>query len=718
MGFLAWLPWVGYAVWEGVKFLTAERRSDVGTQRTQETKDAPARLQVGPAAHVLGRARWEGRLVYSTAPRTRVGGGSAFAANVLHRAYALSQGEIEAIEAVWVDGEKRYLTEEVDYLFRGRRDPPDGSTDGDDPQPDDPQLGDEDVLPPGVIYRIVGVENQYNSANSQWRLLDPAGGRNAPPLPDALFEDGHGANPRFARAQWRLPAGSDEATIQLAFLSDTEGGGFAGPQLKNASNYSLILRSEGTTERFPIQEGQREPYPVVATTAQAIWLSRFPRLAGQEWDLAIIDHTAWDDRLWGRWELAFENRSELNVPTGALVVAGRAGETTNFRIWPYLNPNLPPRARWGSLRRATAGLPEDRRWTINHRLDGMAGCHVEVIQPGSNDWEAPPDIQFLLKGRKIRWPGGPTENGVVVPAWTENAAAIRWWWETERRGVEPSKIDLQAFEEAYALCNELVTYQLPPKPEGRDDAFSSRSLRYSINGIAFDDDPPDNIEREFDFAWHGRMEYRNGVHKMLPGAQREAKWIIGERDLLEEPAIQLGIREEGVVTGVQVVLAQSRDHDFGEMDMTPARVYHEVGETIQLGKRAFVNDPHQAGRLGTLTLREEREKEIVSIRVAPGRGLSRQGIRIGDLLRLTAQSADESGRTYRVVQHEIDDEDESVRMALTPDIEWTDSFVAIPSRVHPPEGTPAPGTGSGVLPGEVLGETDPNAPEGTENAIP
>ena len=223
-----------------------------------------------------------------------------------------------------------------------------------------------------------------------------------------LFKPGGGANPRIARIQWRIAAGAFQPDqFQLVFLSDTIGGGAKGPELLNAENYSIIMGSEGTYERFPIVH-DFEPYPVDATESQTIWLSRFPRLPGQDWQVAIIDHTKWDARIWGRWELAFQNRQSIYTETGALRPADTYGQVSRaIRLWPEIDLTRPESVRWNRLRQVTGTLPEGERWTEQHKLEGVSGVHVEIIQPGSNYWNELPKLEFLVMGKKFTWPGSP-----------------------------------------------------------------------------------------------------------------------------------------------------------------------------------------------------------------------------------------------------------------------------------------------------------------------
>ena len=93
---------------------------------------------------------------------------------------------------------------------------------------------------------------------------------------------------------------------------------------------------------------------------------------------------------------------------------------------------------------------KDNQWTDDHKLTGKAVVLVQLYQPGyGNDasarvWYRLPSIEFLVKGQKISYPG------VSVPTWTENAAAIRYWWLTQRRGLPSNAIHPQDFIHAFS----------------------------------------------------------------------------------------------------------------------------------------------------------------------------------------------------------------------------------------------------------------------------
>ena len=84
-------------------------------------------------------------------------------------------------------------------------------------------------------------------------------------------------------------------------------------------------------------------------------------------------------------------------------------------------------------------------------LPGIAHVRVALFDTETN---RVPRLAFLVRGIKIRWPGQ------VDPVFTNNAAAIRYWWLTERRGIDADLIDEQSVRDAIARCGETVDVDL------------------------------------------------------------------------------------------------------------------------------------------------------------------------------------------------------------------------------------------------------------------
>lgn len=173
-------------------------------------------------------------------------------------------------------------------------------------------------------------------------------------------------------------------------------------------------------------------------------------------------------------------------------------------------------------------------WTAEHKLEGVSWVHVRLDQPNyGNDidkrfWHRLPEINFLVRGLKFTWPGQAT------PAWTDNAAAIRYWWLRTRRGIPDAAIDHASVRAAVSLCGAQVTADLP---EGYDD-YATTSARYAVNGVIHADDDPEQVEAELDFAWQGWVVETAGVHHFRPGADRPIARTVTPDDIIETGEVQ------------------------------------------------------------------------------------------------------------------------------------------------------------------------------------
>ena len=268
-----------------------------------------------------------------------------------------------------------------------------------------------------------------------------------------------------------------------------------------------------------------------------------------------------------------------------------------------------------SLRAATS------EWTTDNRLRGLSWVHVHMRQPAygneveSRFWVRLPQLEYLVKGLKFTWPGQ------AVETWTENAAAIRWWWLRERRGIPEEMIDEASVTAALAVCSEVVTVTIPA---GSDyEGYEPKSARYSSNGVVHADDDPQRVENELDFSWQGYSVEADGVHFFNPGADRAPIADIEPDDILEGVSIQTAAALPDRVNAITTSLAQSSAHDWTPLalpDFEDTQAQARDGERLprDLGTRAFVTDPVAAARLLATQLRRARASASFTYRLRAG----------------------------------------------------------------------------------------------------
>ena len=100
-------------------------------------------------------------------------------------------------------------------------------------------------------------------------------------------------------------------------------------------------------------------------------------------------------------------------------------------------------------------------WTDVPRLTGWSWVHLRLIQNYRDEervWEDIPEVQFLIRGAKATWPGQ------AVPVWTENAAALRYFYRSLVYGETEADIDRPTFDRAITTCAEAQTSDILTAP--------------------------------------------------------------------------------------------------------------------------------------------------------------------------------------------------------------------------------------------------------------
>ncbi len=335
--------------------------------------------------------------------------------------------------------------------------------------------------------------------------------------------------------------------------------------------------------------------------------------------------------------------------------------------------------------------------TDAHKLQGLSWVYVKLTQPNYKDAEGRPNygkrtftrvpnIEFLIKGMKLRWPGLVTqwESGADYEAgdfvsnddtewrctadhtsasgneptqtnsggtnweedtdprvWTENAAAVRYWWETERRGRSADLIDEAAFTAAYAACEEEVdvTDDLPTS----HNEFRRFGVvkQYTINGVITAGDDVSSVEDQLDAAWAGEVIEAGGKLLFKPGAERPAtaKLDLSGADIVAPPSVQPWAPLQDRVNAIDIELAQSRAHGWSKLSL-PEYVDQDALDRDGVKRAgslrlAYVTDPLAAGRLQAVNLRRARESLRLEASVTPGDNFERLPLIPTDVVTVT-----------------------------------------------------------------------------------
>lgn len=371
------------------------------------------------------------------------------------------------------------------------------------------------------------------------------------------------------------------------------------------------------------------------------------------------DGTQWESRLFGTYGVQPNIRVFEHDGTGDHT---RFGSILN-RMW-----------NW-RLRESRGQVRGNVNWPESSTLRGISAVMVELLDPSrGNDTDflpAPPRVEFLVRGRKITWPGQTT------PTWTENAAAVYYDWLVNMLGVDPTTIDTDSFTEAYNYCNELIT--IPEVERGDEDdtsktvhandilagMFGSDSsdwppvsvqdvllavwnethagddnaqIRYSINGVVETGMDPREVESQFNSAWGGYVVERDGIIYFEPGRDRPISRVFNEESLVGDspPRWQVEPPHQQRTTSVTCSLTQSNQHDWLTASLPKIALEGvEDSHPQDLGTWTYVAYPATASRLMRQSLMRATGGKAVRMTVGRGDNWANYGIAPTDRVALS-----------------------------------------------------------------------------------
>ena len=277
----------------------------------------------------------------------------------------------------------------------------------------------------------------------------------------------------------------------------------------------------------------------------------------------------------------------------------------------------------------------------DHQLNGLSWVYVKLTQPaygGDTDnrfWTRVPNLEFLVQGIKITWPG------TGVPTWTDNAAALRYWWETERRQRDGASIDTTDFAAAYAACEQEVDLTAGVPASHQDFLPYAIAKRYTVNGVVSAGDDVSAVEDQFDLAWAGEVIEAGGVLRFRPGVVRPAMahLVLGEQDIIEPPSVQPWPALQERVNAIDGEMAQSEAHEWRKLSLPKFRdqaAFARDGEERSGNIRvAYGTNPLSVGRLQAVNLRRARESLRMESLVTPGASFERLSLIPTDIVAVT-----------------------------------------------------------------------------------
>ena len=269
---------------------------------------------------------------------------------------------------------------------------------------------------------------------------------------------------------------------------------------------------------------------------------------------------------------------------------------------------------------AAAGDP-DLSWSAAEVSgEGLSWVYFKLTQNDygrdidSRRYNGIPTIEYVVKGIKVA--AGRDPSG--AKSYTENAAIIRKWWLTERRGVDFQRINKAYYRAAVTRCD--TTIDISNLTNFDSSAMQTDLVRYTINTLIHSGDDVTRIEQDMDFAWDGAVVEWDGEILFRPGGDRTSVKSIVGADIVEEPRYKPGTTLN--TNRYLCELPQSEWHDYLPysilVDDTGRQDYDGSVQTLNLGSTSMVTNPAQAANLLRSVARRARASSSVELVLMPG----------------------------------------------------------------------------------------------------
>lgn len=316
------------------------------------------------------------------------------------------------------------------------------------------------------------------------------------------------------------------------------------------------------------------------------------------------------------------------------------------------------------------------------RATGTSYVLFECFQPflpPENDtqddivWNGLPKLEFVVNGIRFDHPDG--QGGWYRKQWTNNAAAILWWYLTVRLGIDQSAIDLNAYNTAYRICNETVRVTgLPSNLLPAGSTFAAYD-RYTINGtVSSDEDPAKVLPSMLEALGTQYLAEIDGKIRIVAGAERPLRGALSSNDFLERLAVAPSVPIRDRVNSVEGTLDQSSAHLFSSYDLPRVRDIDRFAEgppsarkrtvySRNLGRLRYITEEVRGVMILLNRLRKAAYTTIYQYRISPGRLFRRMEWLPGDKILLADDHYFSGNRECEIVESKIND-DMSIDIAL------------------------------------------------------
>jgi hypothetical protein len=278
-------------------------------------------------------------------------------------------------------------------------------------------------------------------------------------------------------------------------------------------------------------------------------------------------------------------------------------------------------------------------WTADHKQSNRAHVYLKLKWNAIIFPDGVPDINFLVRGKRIRHPGSGTST-----AYTNNPAAVMADILTDPsigKGISWDKIDADTWEAAYDKCNETI------------NLISGTEPRYRVNAVFNSSDSYQDMLETVAAAMGGNYTYINGKYKIYAADWRTPTVTLTEDDILGDIRVQTKLSRKESFNGVKGTFI-SPELDYEEVDFPVVKndFYMEqdgnerVWEDVQF---PVTTSASMAQRLAKIEL--ERNRQSITVQITTGlRGLLVEPM---DIVNLTISRFGWTNKTFELQESTI-----------------------------------------------------------------
>lgn len=275
------------------------------------------------------------------------------------------------------------------------------------------------------------------------------------------------------------------------------------------------------------------------------------------------------------------------------------------------------------------------KWTLNHRLRGLAYVYVRLLVNPTTFPTGIPNISAIVKGKKVYDPR--TDTTSFSNNW---ALCVRDYLTNTEYGLgaTDAEVDDTSIIAAANVCEEAVTLQ-----------SGGTHARYTCDGVIDTEKTPIDVLNELNTAAAGIITYTGGRFAVFAGAYDtptvdiDDTWLRGSMSISDSP----GRKETfNAVKGIYV----EPDLYYQPTDFSP--ITNTLYETEDGGERVwrdmelnFTTNQERAQRLAKVMLEQSRQSIVVQMEC----NLKAAQLRIWDTVRLTSALPGFSSKVFRVV---------------------------------------------------------------------